>query len=148
MATQVGTENDTTEMLEHLIALDYDAAEAYQAAIDRLDGKDFQVRLAEFKADHERHIRELTPVVQQMGGTAPTGPDSTKGLMAQGKVAMANIMGDKAILEAMKTNENDTNTAYERVLDRAPPEALEIVTRGREDERRHCEWILATLETM
>jgi uncharacterized protein (TIGR02284 family) len=148
MVTRVGTEDDPTEMLQHLIALDYDAAEAYQAAIDRLDTQEYKLRLAEFKADHERHIRELTPVVQQMGGDPPTGPDSTKGLMAKGKVALANLMGDKAILEAMRTNEDDTNTAYERAMKRAPMEAQDIVMRGREDERRHCDWILATLRTM
>jgi uncharacterized protein (TIGR02284 family) len=148
MVTRVGTEDNAIEMLEHLIALDYDAVEAYQAAIERLDNKDYQASLAAFKADHQRHVRELSPVVQQLGGTPPTGPDSSKGLMAQGKVAMADLIGDKAILEAMRTNEDDTNTAYQRAMEKAPAEVLDIVTRGREDERRHCEWILTTLKAI
>ena len=29
---------------------------------------------------------------------------------------MAGLMGDEAILQAMRTNEADTNTAYERAI--------------------------------
>jgi hypothetical protein len=59
-------------------------------------------------------------------------------------------MGDKAILEAMRTNEADTNTAYERAIgfggiDSAIQDTLE---RGLEDERRHCGWILEQLRTL
>lgn len=145
MATRVGQENDPIEMLEHLMALDYDAIEAYQAAIDRLDDDGYRQQMASFKADHQRHVRELEPVVRQLGGEPPSGPGG-KSMLTQGKVMMANLSGDEAILKAMQSNEDDTNTAYERALDRAPAEAQDIIRRGREDERRHWEWISATLE--
>lgn len=145
MATRVGTENDPVQMLEHLMALDYDAIEAYQAAIDRVDDEGYRSRLTEFKGDHQRHVRELGPVIRQLGGTPPGGPGG-KSMLTQGKVFMANLAGDDAILRAMKTNEDDTNTAYERALEHAPAEARDILQRGREDERRHWEWIEAQLE--
>lgn len=71
-------------------------------------------------------------------------------MLTSGKVEMANMSGggDRAILSAMLTNEEDTNTAYEKVLSRAPEEAAEVVRRGREDERRHREWIESTLKAM
>ncbi|HEX7047786.1 MAG TPA: ferritin-like domain-containing protein [Gammaproteobacteria bacterium] len=144
MVTSVGTENDKLEMLQHLIKLDHAAAEAYGAAIERLDNASYRAQLEGFKRDHERHIEELTPIVRQMGGEAPdTG--GAKEMLTEGKVALSSLMGDEAILKAMKTNENDTNTAYERVVEKAPPEVRAIVERGLADERRHCDWILAQL---
>ncbi|MFS2154630.1 hypothetical protein [Rhizobium sp. Rhizsp42] len=37
-----------------------------------------------------------------------------KQMRATGKIALADMMGDAAILKAMKTNEDNTVTAYER----------------------------------
>lgn len=144
MVTTVGTEDDKLEMLQNLIKLDHAAAEAYQAAIDRLDNQAYRQQLAEFKADHMRHIQELSPIVRAMGGEVPDS-GGAKETLTQGKVAMSSIMGDDAILRAMKSNENDTNTAYERAVENAPAEARDVVTRALADERRHCNWILAQL---
>lgn len=144
MVTFVGTEDDVIEMLQNLIQLDYAAAQSYQAAIERLHDAQYRRQLAAFQQDHERHMAELKPVVLELGGRVPPGP-SPKDFVTQGKVALGALVGDKAILEAMRTNENDTNIAYERVVEKAPPEAMDIVKRGLADERRHCEWIRAQL---
>lgn len=144
MVTTVGTEDDKLEMLQDLIKLDYAAAEAYQTAIDRLDNASYKTQLAAFRSDHQRHIEELGPVVRAMGGEVPDS-GGAKELLTQGKVAMSSLMGDKAILKAMKTNENDTNVAYERCAEKAPPQARDIIQRGLADERRHRDWILAQL---
>jgi hypothetical protein len=55
-------------------------------------------------------------------------------------------MGDEAILQAVRTNEADTNTAYERAVKFSglPSNTQDVLQRGLEDERRHCEWILQT----
>ena len=59
-------------------------------------------------------------------------------------------MGDKAILQAMRTNEADTNTAYERAVafHGLSTEMRQVLQRGLQDERRHCEWILEQLKTL
>jgi len=68
-----------------------------------------------------------------------------KALLTKGKVVIAGLMGDEAILQAMRTNEADTNTAYERAVNFKGLQAntRDVLQRGLEDERRHCEWILA-----
>jgi hypothetical protein len=38
-------------------------------------------------------------------------------MLTQGKVLIAGLMGDKTILQAMKSNEEDTNTAYARAVE-------------------------------
>jgi hypothetical protein len=45
-----------------------------------------------------------------MGRTPPKEGDM-KALLTKGKVVIAGLMGDAAILQAMRTNEADTNTA-------------------------------------
>ena len=147
MATTVGTEKTIESLLEDLIQLDYDAADAYQAAIDRLENSRFRSALAEFKRDHLRHITELGDILSSMGRTPPKEGDM-KALVAKGKVVIAGLMGDESILQAMRTNEADTNTAYERAVNFKGLQAntRDVLERGLEDERRHCEWILETLK--
>lgn len=146
MATTVGTESAVHDLLADLIQLDYDAADAYQAAIDRLQNPAFRATLAEFKEDHLRHIGELSAIVRQMGRTPP-GEGSMKSVLAKGKVVIGGLMGDKAILEAMRTNEADTNTAYERAVQHSDvlPATLTVLEQALADERRHCAWVLSAL---
>jgi uncharacterized protein (TIGR02284 family) len=148
MTTTVGTETTLEELLEDLIHLDYDAADAYQAAIDRLENRRFRYALAEFKRDHLRHITELGDILSGMGRVPPKEGDM-KGILAKGKVVIGGLMGDESILHAMRTNEADTNAAYERAVqfDALPTSTRDVFQRGLEDERRHCQWILDTLKT-
>jgi uncharacterized protein (TIGR02284 family) len=147
MTTTVGTENTLESLLEDLIQLDYDATDAYQAAIDRLENSSYRTRLVEFMRDHLRHITELGEILSSMGRTPPKEGDM-KALLTKGKVVIAGLMGDEAVLQAMRTNEADTNTAYERAVNFKGLQAntLDVLQRGLEDERRHCEWILETLK--
>ncbi|MBA2654724.1 MAG: DUF892 family protein [Gammaproteobacteria bacterium] len=148
MTTLVGTQDNFVDALYQLCELDYDAVEAYQAAINRLDREDYKGKLNEFKADHERHIREIRSLLSKHQADAPDSP-SAKHLVTQGKVVLANLFGDDAILKAMLSNEVDTNTAYERLNTRADEwdDAKEILMQGLSDERRHKAWIENTLSS-
>jgi rubrerythrin len=148
MVTTVGMQDDPIALLNALISLDFDAVEAYRAAIDRLDQADYKRTLSEFLSDHVRHTTELSAVVRGLGGTPPEGPGA-KSLMTTGKVALANIAGDGAILRAMLSNEGDTNTAYERAAghDNLPENARELVNGNLNDERRHKAWLERALSS-
>lgn len=142
MVTTVGTESNLVDTLNNLIQLDYDAIDAYDAAIDRLDSAEYKERLKEFRADHARHTRDLGAVVRELGGK-PAQQGGAKSMLTRGKVMMADLMGDGAILQAMKSNEDDTNTAYDRAVKGAEgnPAAASALRAGLEDERRHRAWI-------
>lgn len=147
MVTKVGTQSDIISALKDLIELDFDAIEAYEAAINRLDNKEYKAKLSEFKSDHERHVRELSAVLKKHGEEAPTGPSIGKQWLTKGKVILGNIIGDTGILSAMRSNEIDTNYAYERMNAREDcwEDVVDILKRGLEDERRHKNWIETTL---
>jgi uncharacterized protein (TIGR02284 family) len=146
MVTTVGMETSLDELLEDLITLDHDAADAYQAAIERIENASRREPLTRFREDHLRHTRELGDLLAARGRTPPEGGD-VKSLLTTGKVAIAGLAGDDAILEAMRTNEADTNTAYERALAFEGIDAAtrQVFERGLADERRHCAWILEQL---
>jgi uncharacterized protein (TIGR02284 family) len=135
--------------LNDVIAIDHDAISAYEAAIERLESSGTQEQLEMFKADHERHVRELSDCVTMLGGEPRTKGDLKK-ILTKGKVVLANISGDEAILEAMKSNEDQTNKTYEEAVRRhsasAPPQVNDVLKRGLQDERRHRDWIVQALQ--
>ncbi|MGN6670680.1 MAG: DUF2383 domain-containing protein [Candidatus Nucleicultricaceae bacterium] len=146
MVTLVGQQDNIIEAVQSLIELDYDAIQAYEAAINRLENENYKRAMSEFKTDHERHIKELGEYLRSNHEEVPHESDF-KGLLAQGKVIIAGLVNDNAILKAMKSNEEDTNTAYERMCNHAGlTSALkDILKRGLEDERNHYNWIEKTL---
>ncbi len=148
MATTVGNERHLEHLLEDLIRLDYDAAAAYQAAIARLETAGFKAAMRTFKADHLRHTRELGECLRELGEKPPR-EGALKQILTTGKVVLGGFLGDKAILRAMRTNEDDTVTAYDRaVKHKALTDAIRrVLERGRMDEHRHRQWIIAALES-
>lgn len=142
MVTFVGTETDFVEMLKNLAQLDLDAMEAYDLALGRIEKEEYREQLEAFKGDHIRHSEELEKLVAELGDKVPTGP-GTKQNVTTGGAVLADMVGDKRILEALKENEDDTNKAYERAVEMGGdhPSAAEVLKRGLDDERRHRAWI-------
>jgi uncharacterized protein (TIGR02284 family) len=147
MVTMVGTEADARTLLYNLIVLDYDAIAAYDVAIAGLSDEKHRRALTSFRDDHVRHTQNLPPLLRQVGGEVPHEGD-LKQLLTTGKVAMGSLLGDKAILQAMRTNEDDTNTAYGRAIDHraVTAEMRQVLEQNLADERRHCEYILRALD--
>lgn len=134
--------------LSDLIEVDYDAIAAYQAAIERLDSAAYKKKLTEFLGDHKRHVVELGKAMRKEGGTPPTEGDAMK-ILTKGKVVLAGLVNDKAILKAMRANEEVTNTKYEEALETGYPEPIQaLVRKGLADERRHKDWLVTTLEKL
>ena len=142
MATMVGRQSDMVAALCAEIELDFDAIEAYGAAIERLSEATDRTRFQEFREDHRRHVEELSAFVVKLGGTPPTKPDA-KALLTKGKVVILALIGTRGVLEAMRSNEGDTNVAYERLCARPEwsGEILLCLRRALADERRHREYI-------
>lgn len=147
MVTFVGTQEDFGNAVKELIELDYTAVDAYQAAIERLDNPTYQVKLMEFKKDHERHITEFSALLRKHKEDVPQKAPLGKDLLSKGKVVIANLLGDNSILQAMISNEMDTNTAYERMNthEHKWSDAQDIIKQGLEDEKRHKAWLEANL---
>ena len=148
MTVDVLNADTVIKKLSDIVELDYDAIAAYEAAIDRLEDGGLKSKLSEFKKDHERHVREFSEVIRREGGTPPDSGDAKK-LLTKGHVVIADIAGDKAILKAMKVNEDQTTGKYKREDEEPFPEHIQtLIDKGLEDERTHREWIERTLDTL
>jgi rubrerythrin len=150
MTTAVGLQTRFENAVKDLVELDFDAIEAYNAAINRIENEEYRTKLKEFKTDHERHVQELSELLRKHDIDAPSGPSMVKQWLAKGKIIIADLAGDQAILIAMKSNEEDTNTAYQRVSEYKDiwEDAVFIIHRGLEDERRHKAWIESVLDKL
>lgn len=149
MATTVGNESDIQGLVKDLLKLEHDALAAYEAAIERLDDAVAKTEVESFRQDHLSHVAELEKMAGMLGLEPVTSGDA-KEMLTTGKIKMANLMGDKAILKAMSSNETDTITAYERASghDDAVPESKAFFAKALADERRHKEWMDRTADAM
>jgi hypothetical protein len=142
MVTTVGTESTFEKLVQNLLILEHDAIAAYESTIAKLDSETSKSKIAEFKRDHDAHVVELTKMAQRLGVEAPTEGD-LKEYLTTGKVALASIVGDGAILKAMSTNEIETKMAYDHASQNtaAPAEAQAYFRKAYADESRHKDWM-------
>lgn len=149
MVTMVGNESEFGKLIRDLIYLEHDAIAAYESTIERLDDKALSAKVAEFHQDHLQHLSTLNEIAVEAGIAAPTKGDM-KQMLTTGKIALADLFGDKTILKAMKTNEDDTVTAYERASrhEDALPESKTFFLKAHQDEVRHRAWFETTADQL
>jgi rubrerythrin len=149
MVTTVGNESDIEDLVKDLIYLEHDAIAAYDSCIERLDNKALSAQIAIFKGDHLQHLHVLNEMARELGIEAPSEGDM-KQMLTTGKIALADIFGDAAILKAMKTNEDDTVTAYERAIrhEDAIPASKAFFMKAHRDEERHRAWMETTASSL
>jgi uncharacterized protein (TIGR02284 family) len=130
------------KQLESLAQLDIDATRAYTSAIQRIGIPQVKQRLILFRADHERHVQDLTPLIQQLGGRVPENSADFKGILIQGMTVVRSMMGNESAIKVMRSNEELTNKNYSEALElNLPLNVRSVVQRNREDERRHLDYI-------
>lgn len=129
-------------LLRDLVHLDVDAIHAYDQAIKNVDVAHVRAELDRFKADHERHVSDLSAAIVELGGQAPVIRRDVKGFLIEGMTALRAAMGTEQSLRAMLTNEKLTNREYAKAARMALPVAIDaLVQRNRDDERRHLEYL-------
>lgn len=149
MVTMVGNESSIDKLVTNLIYLEHDAIAAYESCIERLEDKQLSAQIAAFREDHLQHLQVLREMAREIGTEAPTEGDM-KEMLTTGKIALASLMGDATILKAMKTNEDDTVTAYERASrhEAAIPKSREFFLKALADEERHRAWMDRTADAL
>lgn len=143
------TEVQLVAELNDLLQLDHDAVQAYGLAIKGVMSPDHKQTLTRFRGDHERHVRNLTELIEAHGGIPiqlshiPTGP------MKLAVQAVGNAGGDREALLAFKSNERQVRDKYHRLADEShPPDVAEVLNRNAADEARHYAWVSEALERM
>ena len=132
-----------------LLQLEFDALPAYSVAIAGLRRPDLRGTLEAHRADHERHVSDLSAHIRRLGGVPLALPHLPTGLLKLG-VQMAGLAGDdRAILLAFAANEWQSQEKYARYAARPyPPELAALLQRHAADEARHYDWACGTLEAL
>ena len=137
--TRIATLND-------LLQLDHDAVGAYGIAIHAATDESHRQALREFRADHERHIDEITRLIQDRGGKplqTPHLPTSVFKLAVQKAGALG---GPTSLLLAFKANERQSRDKFRRAAENADDlEVADVLARAADDEIRHYDWAVRTL---
>lgn len=141
MATTIGTENNLNALLNHLTQLEYNAIEAYDAAIDRLDNQAHKNTLQQFRLDHVNHTLNLSEHIRSTGENPPEGP-SFRQILTTGKIVLADLVGDNAILKAMLSNEADMYEAYHQAVNNpiVTFNLQETLRHNYVDAKKHTHW--------
>jgi bacterioferritin (cytochrome b1) len=133
------------DLLRELVQLEYDTMAAYRAAIDRVASIDARAELALFFDDHEDTARALASCIHRYGGAAKPDTDLEQA-WTRGRVAIAELAGDHALLGALAHLENNIHTAYERAQSDlralADPPLASAFESALAAEELHREWLL------
>ncbi|MGE5476664.1 MAG: DUF2383 domain-containing protein [Bacteroidales bacterium] len=133
---------DIADHLEHLSRIDLDAVRAYTQAIDNVADDAIRDMLTAFRADHERHIENLSAELDKRGRQAPQTAHFS-GFALAGFTGVAAGVAPAGALMAMQSNEVVTNQAYEMALaiDGLPDDLRQLLEANLADERRHLRTI-------
>jgi rubrerythrin len=135
--------------LNDLLQLDHDAIQAYALAIKLLDNPEYKRQLEEFRADHQRHIDELSVLIRSRGATPIELPHLPSGAFKLAVQAVGAAGGDRAVLLAFKANERQVRDKYRRSARAThPADVTSVLARAADDESRHYSWALETLEEL
>jgi rubrerythrin len=140
--TRIATLND-------LLQLDHDAVGAYGIAIHAATDESHRETLREFRADHERHIEEITRLIQDRGGKPLQAPHLPTGVFKLAVQKAGALGGQTALLMAFKANERQSRDKYRRTAENADDlEVADVLARAADDEMRHYDWAMRTLHEM
>jgi rubrerythrin len=137
--TRIATLND-------LLQLDHDAIGAYTVAINATSNETWRDILRGFRSDHERHIEEITRLIQDRGGKPIQMPHLPTGTFKLAMQHAGALGGSRALLFAFKANERQARDKYRRAAEESDDlEVADVLARAADDEVRHYDWAVRTL---
>jgi uncharacterized protein (TIGR02284 family) len=133
---------EVVSLLNRLIHHEYDAIEACRSAVARVTDSDDRRRLGALLGDHRRHVDELADIVRNLGGE-PVSQGDLRQAIARGRVVLGALVGERAVLEAIRRNEGDIATIYGQAASQpgVPVDVLAVLERHLHEERGHHAWI-------
>ena len=128
--------------LTRLLQLEADALTAYGAAAARVPPGAVRDELALFKVEHQRHALALHETFLRLGRTPPEVSPDVKGVVIGALTPPRARLSETEILEAIRGNEQLSNSLYAKALQRPfPAEVRELIEWAQTEERRHLSWV-------
>lgn len=139
---------DTVRVLSRLVHLDVDALLAFEQALARVPDPELREALTRLRADHERHVEDLSAAIRSLGREPPGRRRDAEGFFIAGFTAIRSHFGPEAAISALRDNARLAAETYGTALGEDLPEfCRELVDRGYRDEERHVERLEEALGT-
>jgi bacterioferritin (cytochrome b1) len=136
--------------LNDLLQLDRDACVAYTAAMQGLANVGRRETVMRFRADHERHVADLTRLITRYGGTPAETPHAS-GAVKLATQKLGALGSDREVMLAFRANEAQSCEKYTRAVTHAgtwPADVRDMIVTAADDEARHYEWAADQLDTL
>ncbi len=129
------------EIVSELILLERDATAAYVRILPRLQSGPANEEISRFVETRQRRLSELTKMSFMLHSAVPDESAATH-YLPTGRITIAGLDGDAAILKAMRAGEDETVAAYERACAHpdAAPKCRAILERFLCDALQHRAW--------
>lgn len=133
--------------LRSLVDQELDAVEAFGTAVACTKSTALNAMLSALRDQHAMHAAELGARLCEVGGELPKGPD-LKRVLNQGKVVMACLKSDGAMLATLKASEDEARASYERGAedDAMPPPVRALLRSYLTDEQHYAASLEHALE--
>lgn len=144
MTTTAGTQSNPGDLLNTLIELTHDVCVAFEAAIDRTDNEGWLKGFHTILNDHNNQMAALRPYADRLSQNTSDSPD-IKGLLNEGQVRLASLIGDKPLMGALCRIQNDMVVAYGRAcqIDALPEPLKGLCARHLQQAQGHLQWLQA-----
>lgn len=134
--------SDIVKELKSLCQLDIDAIHAYNECLHHIDIQNIKRDVEQFRADHERHVKDLSALIHSYKEKAPEFTPDMKGYMLDVFSKIRSLSGTEGALKSLKGGENLTNKRYARAIDLDFPANIKnVIEKNYRDEQRHLRYI-------
>ncbi len=114
--------NSDIETLNSFLRGELSAVETYRQAIGHVETDNVRDQLQGCLQDHEQRVSSLRDRIEKLGGT-PSDSSGPWGVFAQLVQAGADVLGEKAAVQALEQGEDHGLADYQRDIDKLHGEA-------------------------
>lgn len=107
------------EVLDKLLVLsriEADAINSYDSALSEIEDKVIKKQMENFCRDHIDHLKVISMLMREFGGTQPEEISEFKGFWNRDFLTVEKGEGSKKTLEILLSNERIINEVYERTF--------------------------------
>lgn len=140
--------NEIVKELRSLCQLDIDAIHAYNECLNHIDITEVKKNVEQFRADHERHVKDLSALIHSFKEKAPEFSPDLKGYMLDIFSKIRSLTGTEGALKSLRGGENLTNKRYARAIELDFPANIKnVIAANYKDEQRHLKYVEEAIDT-
>lgn len=140
--------SDIVKELRSLCQLDIDAIHAYNECLKHIDITEVKRNVEQFRADHERHVKDLSALIHSFKEKAPEFSPDLKGYMLDIFSKIRSLTGTEGALKSLRGGENLTNKRYARAIELDFPANIKnVIAANYKDEQRHLKYVGEAIDT-